>query len=76
MDKKKGYTALNLPVGLVSELKVWKTAFSAAYGRTVSYAEMLRVMIAYMSSNEPHVYDEFKRILEAHPELKNFGSDE
>ena len=42
---KNGYTTLNLPSSLVEELKVWRMAFGNAYGKPVSYADMLRGML-------------------------------
>ena len=42
------YTPLNLPKALVEELKIWRLAFCASYGRTVSYGEMIRSMLDSM----------------------------
>jgi hypothetical protein len=39
------YTPLNLPKTLVEELKIWRLAFCSAYGKTVSYGEMIRGML-------------------------------
>ncbi len=63
------YTPLNLPKALVEELKVWRLAFCASYGRTVSYGEMIRSMLDSMEDSDPGVLDELGRILEKHPEL-------
>ena len=63
------YTPLNLPKTLVEELKVWRLAFSAAYGKTVSYGVMIRGMLDRLDDTEPTVVDELGRILEKHPEL-------
>lgn len=63
------YTPLNLPKTLVEELKVWRLAFSAAYGKTVSYGEMIRGMLDCLDDTEPAVVNELGRILEKHPEL-------
>ena len=63
------YTPLNLPKTLVEELKVWRLAFCASYGRTVSYGEMIRSMLDSMEDSDPGVLDELGRILEKHPEL-------
>ena len=63
------YKPLNLPSALVEELKVWKTAYSAAYGRPVSYAEMIRSFLDFVPENEPDVEEELERITSKHPEL-------
>ena len=64
-----GYTTLNLPTALVKELKVWKMAFSSSYGRTVSYAEMIRGMLDSLEDTEPGVVAELDDIMKKHPEL-------
>lgn len=64
------YTTLNLPTTLVEELKVWRLAFNASYGRMVSYAEMIRGMLDSLEDTEPGVCDELDRIVSKHPELK------
>ena len=63
------YTPLNLPKDLVEELKIWKMAFTAAYGRTVSYGEMLRGMLDSLEDSDPGVVDELDAIITRHPEL-------
>lgn len=64
------YTPLNLPKTLVEELKIWRLAFCSAYGRTVSYGEMIRSMLDSMEDSDPGVLDELGRIIEKHPELE------
>lgn len=72
---KKGYTTVNLPTSLVEELKVWRLAFNASYGRTISYAEMFRSMLDSLKDTEPGVFEEMERLLEKHPELMDkFGN--
>lgn len=66
---KNSYTPLNLPGTLVDELKVWKMAFSASYGRPVSYAEMIRGMLDSLEDTEPGVVAELDEIMKKHPEL-------
>ena len=66
---KNGYTTLNLPTELVEELKVWKMAFSASYGRPMSYGEMLRGMLDSLEDSEPGVVEELDRLLKKHPRL-------
>lgn len=68
---KVEYTPLNLPKALVEELRVWRLAFCSAYGRTVSYGEMIRGMLDSLEDSDPGVVDELGRILEKHPELQD-----
>lgn len=65
----KNYTALNLPIELVEELKVWRLAFNASYGRNVSYAEMIRGMLDCLEDTEPGVVEIMDQIIYKHPEL-------
>ena len=67
---KNGYTTLNLPTPLVEELKVWRTAFNASYGRSVSYGDMIRGMLDSLEDTEPGVYAEMEELLVKHPELR------
>lgn len=66
---QKGYTTINLPTDLIEELKVWRQAFNNAYGRSVSYAEMLRGMLDSLEDTEPGVVEELDLIIKRHPEL-------
>ena len=66
---KNGYTTLNLPTALVDELRVWKMAFTASYGKVVSYAEMIRGMLDSLDDTEPGVVAEMDKILKKHPRL-------
>lgn len=66
---KTGYTTLNLPTALVEELKVWRLAFNASYGRVVTYGEMIRGMLDCLEDTEPGVFEELETILTKHPEL-------
>ena len=68
---KNGYTTLNLPSSLVEELKVWRMAFNASYGKMVSYGEMIRGMLDSLEVSEPGVVKELEEILNKHPELKD-----
>ena len=63
------YTPLNLPKSLVEELKVWRMAFCASYGRTMSYGEIIRGMLDSLEDSDPAVVSELDLILEKHPEL-------
>ena len=67
----KYYTALNLPIALVEELKVWRLAFCSSYGKNVSYAEMIRGMLDSLVDTEPGVQEELESILKRHPELQD-----
>lgn len=67
---KNGYTTLNLPTALVEELKVWKMAFAASYGKPKSYAEMIRGMLDSLEDTDPGVVEELDRIVKKHPELE------
>jgi len=67
---KNGYTTLNLPSALVEELKVWRMAFSNAYGKSVSYGVMLRGMLDSLEDSDPSVVEELQLLLEKHPELQ------
>lgn len=67
----KNYTTLNLPTSLVEELKIWRLAFTASYGRNVSYAQMIRGMLDSLQDTEPGVVEELENILNRHPELKD-----
>lgn len=63
------YTTICLPSPLVEELKVWKTAYCAAYGRPVSYAEMIRSLLDYIPETEPDVEQVLEKICDRRPEL-------
>ena len=65
----KGYTPLNLPTALVEELKIWKMAFAASYGKSVSYGKMIRGMLDSLEDTEPGVVAAMDEILKKHPEL-------
>ncbi len=66
---KTEYSPLNLPKALVEELKVWKMAFTAAYGRTISYGDIIRGMLDSLPSSDPGVVQELELIIKKHPEL-------
>lgn len=68
---KNGFTTLNLPTALVEELKIWKLAFEASYGRPVSYGEMIRGMLDSLEDTEPGVVEELDLIVKKHPELQD-----
>lgn len=67
---KTGYTTLNLPTALVEELKVWRMAFNNAYGKSVSYGDMIRGMLDSLEDTEPGVVEELETIIKKHPELQ------
>ena len=68
---KNGYTTLNLPSALVEELKVWRMAFGNAYGKSVTYADMLRGMLDSLEDSDPSVVEELRIIITKHPELQD-----
>ena len=55
---------------LVEDLKIWRQAFMIAYGRTVSYGEMIRTMLDNLDSNEPDIVNAMDMLIERHPELE------
>lgn len=65
----KNYTALNLPTALVEELKIWRLAFNASYGKNVSYAQMIRGMLDSLEDTDPGVVEELDHMVKKHPEL-------
>lgn len=67
---KTEYTTLNLPKALVEELKVWRMAFCAAYGKQISYSEMLRGMLDSLEDSAPDVVEEMDRLVKKHPDLE------
>ena len=67
---KVEYTPLNLPKTLVEELKIWRMAFNNAYGKTVSYGEMLRGMLDSLAQTEPGVVEELNNLVKKHPEMQ------
>lgn len=67
---KTEYTTLNLPKTLVEELKVWRMAFCAAYGKQISYSEMLRGMLDSLEDSDPGVVEEMDRLVKKHPDLE------
>lgn len=66
---KNGYKTLNLPAALVDELGVWKMAFEAAYGKSVTYGKMIRGMLDSLEDTEPGVVEELDLIVKKHPDL-------
>lgn len=66
---KVEYTSLNLPKALVEELKIWRMAFCASYGRSVSYGEMIRGMLDCLAGSDPNVVEELDRLVQRNPSL-------
>ena len=60
---------LTLPSALVEELKIWRMAFNASYGKEVSYGEMIRGMLDSLEMTEPGVVKELEKIVEKDPGL-------
>ena len=63
------FKSMRFPADLVEELKVWRQAYMIAYGRTVSYAEMIRSWLDGLDETEPDVMRAMDMMLERHPEL-------
>ena len=63
-------TQVSLPLDLVEELKVWQMAFTAAYGKEVSLAEMIVGMLESLDETEPGVVAEMDNLLKIKPELR------
>ena len=60
---------ITLPTELVEELKIWRMAFNASYGKEVSYGEMIRGMLDSLEVTEPGVVKEMDKIVEKDPGL-------
>ncbi len=54
----------------LTALMARKMAFSMSYGRTVSYAEMIRSMLDSIPQSDPEVSGALEKILEMNPELR------
>lgn len=48
-----------------------RMAFSAAYGKTVSYGEMIRGMLDSLEDTDPGVVEELESMIKKHPNLQN-----
>lgn len=72
----KKFATIRLPMELVEELQVWKTAYERAYGRgRISYEFMIRGLLQLIEEGEPAVFDELSKMMEEDPELiKKFGN--
>ena len=66
---KNGYTSINLPTALVEELKIWRMAFNNAYGKPISYGEMIRGMLVSLEDSDPDVVNELDVLCQKHPEF-------
>lgn len=60
----KKFTAMNVPVYLLEQLKALKKANLVCYGKSVSYEEMIGSLIRGLRQTDPKLYEYFKRILE------------
>ena len=63
------FKSINLEADLVEELKIWKQAFILAYGRTVSFSEMIRIMLDNLDGTEPDILHFMDMLIKEHPEL-------
>lgn len=60
---------ITLPTELVEELKIWRMAFNASYGKEISYGEMIRGMLDSLEVTDPGVVKELEKIVEKDSEL-------
>lgn len=63
------YQSFNLPVDLVEELKLWRQAYMIAFGRTISYGEMISLMLQGLDALEPDVVKAMDFLVAQHPEF-------
>lgn len=63
------YKSFNLPADLVEELKIWRQAFMISKGMTVTYGEMIRLMLDHLATDQPDVVREMEFLIERHPDL-------
>ena len=68
---KKSFSAINLPTEIVDELKAWRLAFSACYGRSVSYEEIMRKLLSSIVDTCPEAYKAMGNMVQNNEELKN-----
>lgn len=66
---KKQFSSFNIPSALLEEMKLWRAAFTAAYGRNVTYEQMLRSMLDGLEDSEPAVWAAMERMAEANPAI-------
>ena len=70
-NNTKKFVAMNLPRELVEELKVWKTAYSLTYGKSMTYGDIITSLLCGVEKTDPEVYEEMTRMVSAHPDLMN-----
>lgn len=68
-NNTKKFVAMNLPRELVEELKVWKTAYSLTYGKSMTYGDIITSLLCGVEKTDPEVYEEMTRMVNAHPDL-------
>jgi len=68
--KKKDYAPINLPREMIEEIKAWRLAFGACYGRTVSYEEIMRKLLGSIKEICPEAFRAMADIVSNNEELK------
>ena len=64
IGKNKKYTAMNVPVELLQKLKALKKANLAAYEKSMSYEEIIEILIEGVKSFDSVLYKYYKMIYE------------
>lgn len=64
IGKNKKYTAMNVPVELLSKLKALKKANLAAYEKSMSYEEIIEILIEGVRFFDSKLYKYYKMIFE------------
>lgn len=66
----KKFATIRLPMEIVEELQVWRTAFERSYGRgRITYEFMIRGMLDCLKETEPGVFGEMEKMMEEDPSL-------
>lgn len=60
----KKFTAMNVPVDLLEQLKSLKKAYLVCYGKSVSYEEMIRSLIDGLQFSDPKLFTYYRMIRE------------
>lgn len=60
----KKFTAMNIPVDLLEQLKALKKAYLAHYGKSVSYEEIIVGLIEGLQFADPKLFSYYKMIID------------
>ena len=66
IGKNKKYTAMNVPVELLSKLKALKKANLAAYEKSMSYEEIIEILIEGVRFFDSKLYKYYKMIFDVY----------